>query len=339
MKKLTLNDHAFEINGLPWFKHNGGHFWRLPYGLKDRVSKALWEKSCNTSGGRIRFSSNTTLLGLLTEYLMDAASPHFNIGRLGIDLYVDGIFWNNVMPQHSGINEGVFFEFASRKHRQFTIYLPLHHAMDVQKILLDDHAEIASPVPFALEQPVVFYGTSVTQGGSASRAGLSYQAQMSRKLNIDFVNLGFSALGRGDLPVAQAMAEMDAACYVLDFAQNNTDASELQKVYEPFLATIRGVKTKTPVILTTPITNMAELWNDEVKNGNDAKRQIIKDVYLKYRNQGDDHIYLLEWEKELPCLDGEGSSDGAHPNDIGFMRMSEVIAKYLKSIFDLLQTS
>src|SRR5208337_1165933 len=99
----------------------------------------------------------------------------------------------------------------------------------------DPEAHIRPARAYALSRPVVFYGTSITQGGCASRSGMSYQAILGRMLNIDFVNLGFSGNGMGEPEMAQAVAHIDAACYVLDFAQNNRTVESLEKVYAPFL--------------------------------------------------------------------------------------------------------
>src|SRR6185312_1958929 len=100
-------------------------------------------------------------------------------------------------------------------------------------------AKISKARPFTPAKPVVFYGTSITQGGCASRSGMSYQAILGRQLNLDFVNLGFSGNGKGEPAVADMVAEIDASAFVLDFAKNNPTVESLREVYEPFLTTIR----------------------------------------------------------------------------------------------------
>src|SRR5208283_5052762 len=116
--------------------------------------------------------------------------------------------------------------------------------------------------PWALPRPVVFYGTSITQGGCASRSGMSYQAILGRMLNIDFVNLGFSGNGMGEPEMAQAVGDIDAACYVLDFGQNNQKVEALEKVYAPFLATLRAKHPDTPILAITPIYSAREATGD-----------------------------------------------------------------------------
>jgi hypothetical protein len=336
LRKVTLEEKALELNGMPWYAHNGNRLWRLPVELEDEVSRALWTVSQNTSGGRIRFRSDTTMLGILADYhKIGNGGAREKIGSMGMDVYADGAYWNSVYPHTDGLNETLFFENADRLLRDITIYLPLYHAVDIHKILLDDQAVIEPPSTFAVSKPVVFYGTSITQGGCASRSGLSYQAQLARELNLDFINLGFSGLGRGDLPVARAVAKIDASCYVLDYAQNNTSPSELRSVYLPFLTEIRNEKPDAPVILTTPITYRGELWNMEFREEQEQKRQVIRDAYRFRIEMGDRAIDIVEGRELLSSEDGEGQMDGAHPNDIGFRRMADGLTPILRTTLHL----
>jgi hypothetical protein len=337
LRKVTIGQENVELCGMPWYAHNGNRLWRLPPELEDQVSKALWNVSQNTSGGRIRFRSDTTLLGMLVDFhkIGPGSNAGHKIAVMGLDVYADGKYWNSINPLSDGVNESVFFENAERQLRDYTIYLPLYHAVDILKVIFDDHAIIEPPSRFAIPEPVVFYGTSITQGGCASRSGLSYQAQLARELNIDFVNLGFSGLGRGDLPVAKAMTQLDASCYVLDYAQNNTSPDELESVYLPFLNEIRKVKPDTPLIMTTPITYRAELWNEGFRQEQERKRQVIRDAYRFRIDAGDRRTHLVEGRDLISTADGEGQMDGAHPNDIGFKKMADGLIPILRTTLQL----
>jgi hypothetical protein len=337
MRKVTLEEKMLELSGMPWYTHNGNRLWRLPLELEDQVSKALWSVSQNTSGGRIRFRSDTTMLGVLADYhkIGTETSAREKIGAMGMDVYADGAYWNSIYPQTDGVNESNFFMNADRQLREFTIYMPLYHVLDIHKILLDDQAVIQPPLPFAVSKPVVFYGTSITQGGCASRSGLSYQAQLAREINIDFINLGFSGLGRGDLPVARAMSKIDASCYVLDYAQNNTSPEELRSVYLPFLNEIRKAKPDIPIVLTTPISYRGERWNKGFREEQERKRQVIRDAYRFRIEAGDCRIHLVEGRELLSLDDGEGQMDGAHPNDIGFRKMADGLKPILRKALQL----
>lgn len=335
MKKIAISEKPVELNGLPWFSQNGGKLWRLPAHMKERVSMDVWELSKQPSGGRLRFCTDTGMLGVTAGYdSVENSDNMCRIGQMGVDAYVDGRFWNCIFPKEAGTSEGMFFENASRQLRQITIYLPLYHEIDIENLIFDDDAVILPPTPFRSEKPAIFYGTSITQGGCASRAGLSYQAILCRELNLDFVNLGFSGSGKGEAVMAREMAQLDAACYVLDFGQNNETISEFERVYQPFIYEIRKVKPEIPIILTTPIFYTRESWDAEYVEYQDRKRNIVRKAYAKCIDSGDGNIYLADWNRLVSLSDGEGQVDGAHPNDLGFSRMAagmrDILQKALK---------
>ena len=195
MRHISLFDGLLELDGMPWYAHNGNRLIRLPVQVEGQISRELWTRSQDTSGARIRFCSDTTSLGLRLNY------PHaitedeitFESWMVSVDAYVDGYFWSRLVPNKEGAFEGMFFQDVTKQSRQITLYLPQYHAVEKPELLVDDNATILPPVPFAIPRPVVFYGTSITQGGCASRPGLTYPARVCRELNLDFVNLGFSA--------------------------------------------------------------------------------------------------------------------------------------------------
>lgn len=336
MKKIVISEEPVELNGLPWFEHNGGRLWRLPFDMEEQISLDVWELSQQPSGGRLRFCTDSSLLGITANYSsLGQMNNMCNIGHSGVDAYVDGRFWNCVFPQKEGKMEGMFFQNAPNALKQITIYLPLYHEIKIDNIILDDDAKILPPASFKVEKPVVFYGTSITQGGCASRAGLSYQAMLCRELNLDFINLGFSGSGKGETVIARKMASLDAACYVLDYGQNNETISEFKNVYYPFIAEIRKFKPEVPILLTTPIFYTRENWNSEFLELQTRKREIVRNAYQKCRDSGDTNIYIAEWNQLMSLADGEGQVDGCHPNDLGFHRMAQGIKDTFREILKI----
>jgi hypothetical protein len=146
-------------------------------------------------------------------------------GQTGVDLYVDGVYRDTAIAGHDSkpglVQEHSFYKNQLRVEREITLYLPLYMPVKVVGIGIDSDAEIQAPKPFSLNKPIVFYGTSITQGGCASRSGMSYEAILGRMINLDFVNLGFSGNGKGEPELARTVASINAAYFVLDFAQNN----------------------------------------------------------------------------------------------------------------------
>lgn len=326
MKQVRLGEAGLELCGVPWYEHNGGKLWRFPKELESQISADLWGCSLQTSGARIRFASDTTSLGIAGSYA--PYDPHMamnnmcRIGQAGVDVYANGRFWMTVFPEEEPEIEKRFFGGAARQVREFTVYLPLYHHFTFQHLSFDDEATLAPPAPFAVPKPVVFYGTSITQGGCASRPGLSYQAMLCRELNLDFANLGFSGLGKGEVEVAKAIAQIDAACYVLDYGQNNPTVEDFASVYPPFLAEIRAARPDTPIVLTTPIPYTGELWDQEFRAFQERRREVVRAAYQAQVAAGDKHVWLVEGH-DLLAPGGDGQVDGGHPNDLGFVSLAQ----------------
>jgi lysophospholipase L1-like esterase len=195
---------------------------------------------------------------------------------------------------------------------------------------VDQSATIRRSKPFSLIRPVVFYGTSIAQGASASRPGMSYQAILGCMLNIDFINLGFSANGIGEPEVARTAADVDAACFVLDFAQNNRTVESLQLVYALFIETLRKKRPDTPILAITPIYSSSEMWALPSASELRKMRDHIRLVVSRRIAGGDKNIHLIEGTDLLGPNEGDGLADGTHPNDLGFQRMAERLASRLR---------
>jgi hypothetical protein len=311
---------------------------RFPLRLKDALPKAVWSLAQSPSGGRIRFRTDSSSLAIRLDYPSPPNMRNMHaFGQTGVDLYLDGVYRSTaIAPQDTkpGVAvEHVYFEKQPRAQREITLYLPLYKGVKVLGIGLDKGAEISKARPVALAKPIVFYGTSITQGGCASRSGMSYQAILGRTLNVDFVNLGFSGNGKGEPVVADAVAEVDAACFVLDFAQNNRTVESLQEVYDPFITTLRKKHPDTPIVAVTPIANAREQISPDSQT--EGMRRHIRQVVSKRIGAGDTRLQLVEGTDLLGYDRLDGLVDGSHPNDLGFQWMAEGLASRLAKVLGL----
>ena len=291
------------------------------------VRPEVWELAVQPSGGRIRFSSDTTALGIHVSY--DEITPGHNmctIGKAGFALYVDGEFWKAAWPEGAGESEFLFFEGVERRAKEITIYLPLYQGVRVLGIGVDEGAGVSPPRQFAVERPVAFYGSSITQGGCASQPGMSYQAILGRMLNIDFVNLGFSGEGRGEPEMARAFAEIDGSSFVVDFAQNCRTVEEMRENYGPFLTAIRALHTDAAIVCVTPIFATSELYDGGQRKRLSAMREVVRDAVAARWSGGDRNVRIVEGTTLISTSEGDSFVDGVHPNDLGFQRMAERLA-------------
>ncbi len=327
-----------EINGLPWYAANHGEWIRLPLGLKGVVRDPVWELAQSPSGGRIRFRTDSASLAVKLEYPEAPGMRNMHaFGQTGVDLYVDGVYRETAIADAEAkpgkVYTHSYYSGRPRAEREITLYLPLYMGVKVLGIGLDKDARLLPAKPFAVAKPVVFYGTSITQGGCASRSGMSYQAILGRLLNIDFVNLGFSGNGRGEPEMARAVADIDASCYVMDFAQNNPTVESLQEVYASFVETIRAKHAEVPVVLITPIYAAHESWGPAPRL--EGMRAHIRQVGARRIAAGDKQLQIVEGTDLLGPAEGGGLVDGTHPNDLGFQWMAERLAPRLRKLLSL----
>jgi lysophospholipase L1-like esterase len=254
----------------------------------------------------------------------------------GVDLYVRDTYWGTAVPDKDAtsgkVYEHIYFRNQPRAMRDITIYLALYSPVKVLEIGLDKNAALEFPSPFSVGAPVVFYGTSITQGGCASRAGMSYQAILGRQLNLNHINLGFSGNGKGEAAVARAVAEIDAAAFVLDFAQNNSDVDSLAQVYDPFIGILRERHPDTPIVSITPIYAASEATGSQ---RNEQMRALIRKAVSRRIAAGDTHLQLVEGTDLLGPSRVDGLVDGTHPNDLGFEWMAEGLAERLRKVLGL----
>jgi len=342
LRWLSLTNGEVEINGLPWFKENAGNLVRLPVRSKDTFRKEVWSLANCPSGGRIRFRTDTTVLAIRLEYGSppNMANMHA-FGQTGVDLYVDGGYLVSVVADAESkwgkTYEKILFDFSGlpRKEREITLYLPLYKPVRVRGLGVDKNVKLSSAKPFAIPKPVLFYGTSITQGGCASRAGMSYPAILSRKLNLDFVNLGFSGNGLGELELAKAVSEIDASCYVLDFGANHKTFAAMREVYAPFLDYIRAQHPQTPIVVMTILHTTREKRIPSLGAEWAERRKFIEDIVRQRIKAGDRKLYLVDGATLLGSMRDEAFVDGGHPNDLGFYWMAEGLAPTLRKALKL----
>lgn len=336
---LALPGEKLEINGLPWYSSNSGELFRLAAPAREKFPDPVWQLAKSPCGGRIRFRTDSTAMAIRLEY---PSAPNMQnmhaFGQTGVDLYLDGVYGGTATADKEAkpgkIYEHIYFDLKNRPRvwRDVTLYLSLYKPVKVLGVGVDAEARLEKPREFSRRKPVVYYGTSITQGGCASRPGMSYQAILGRLLNLDFVNLGFSGNGKGEPALAEAIAEIDAAVFVLDFAQNNASAASLREVYDPFVETLRKSHPETPILAITPIYSTREAWGG---SEHDAMREHIRQVAGRHIASGDRNVQIVEGTDLLGESRSDGLVDGSHPNDLGFQWMAEGLAARLRRILHL----
>ena len=311
---------------------------RLPVYLKDKVSRpAIWSLGKNTSGLAIRFNSNSTSISAKWEVLEDVSMNHFtDTGIKGLDLYAwednKWQFVNSARPKAKQ-NEQVIISTMTPKHREFMLFLPLYDGLINLSIGIDSLSNISQPhksLPIT-KNPIVVYGTSITQGGCATRPGMSYTNILTRWMNREFINLGFSGNGQLDYEIAEVMAKRkDAGLFVLDFIPNVNEA-QIKDRTKAFVNIIRKENPDTPILMVESIIFPHAVFSTSTANILSVKNSALRAEYEELKKAGDKNLYYLNSDN-LMNKDGEGTVDGVHLTDMGFQHFAYVLMKEIKTI-------
>lgn len=312
---------------------------RLPAYLHGSVRDQLWNLGTNSSGLYLRFRSNSTSVGARWTVRDNVSMNHMtDTGIKGLDLYAyqDGEwrFVNSARPSGKS-SSATIIENMEPQMREYMLYLPLYDGVDSLSIAVDSVAIIegsAIDLP-ATDCPMVFYGTSIMQGACASRPGMSPTAILSRRMNREAINLGFSGNGKLDLEVAGAMASIkNPHCFVLDFVPNCTvgliDSNMLS-----FVAILRGEHPNVPIVIVENALFPTMLFDKSIQKNIMDKNRALRLRYEELKRGGDQNLHYVTADKLLGT-DSEATIDGVHSTDVGFMRYCDRLSPVLSSVRD-----
>jgi len=332
MNWITFPDDRLKVYGLHWFNEDKPVVRRLPTRLKDTFRPAVWDLAQCPAGGRIRFATDSEHIGICAKVSDNVVMNHITrIGQSGFDVYADGYFMGSVSPDEHGVISADWQVAPDKKLRNIEISMPLYKAVTIESIGIDDGAAIGDPAPYRVAKPVVYYGTSITQGGCASTPGTTYQSFVSRWLDADFVNLGFSGNGLGEPEVAAAVSEIDASCFVMDFWAN-VGAVEYGQRLPGFIGPIRENHPETPIIAIAPFYYAHDTVDPTHHN---TQRKDAEAFVKQQRKEGDKRIYFFDGLKMISKEETYGLVDGVHPNSLGFYFMAKGLTPFLKRVLGL----
>lgn len=307
---------------------------RLPDSLQHISRKPLWDLGRHSAGLAVRFRSNSTCITARWEVRDNRSMNHMTpTGIKGLDLYClqDGewIFAGSGRPQGK-VNKATIVKNMLPQEREYLLYLSLYDGVTSLAIGVDSLSEILQPAVDLprREKPIVFYGTSILQGGCASRPGMAHTNILERRLNRECINLGFSGNALLDLEIAHLMASVDASMFVLDFVPNAT-VEQMKERADEFYSIIRRKHPHTPILfIEDPIFTHSPFDTRIAKEVKD-KNETLNAIFQSLKQRGEKNIYFLS-SRDIIGHDGEATVDGIHFTDLGFMRYAEVLYPILK---------
>ncbi|MBE6560713.1 MAG: hypothetical protein E7662_06280 [Ruminococcaceae bacterium] len=335
-----VREEPFDIYGL-YDARSEGVFRRLPEDVAKATSPAVAGLSVHTAGGRIRFCTDSEYVAIHAVMPVMGAMSHFAFtGSAGFDLYIwEGsryYFFNSFRP---GIDPSAkmmenIVHLPGRKLRQIMIHFPLYSSVEKLYIGLQEDAIVDHGLRYRFDKPVVYYGSSITQGGCASRPGTSYQSIISIDRDCDFINLGFSGSARAEPAIRQYIASLDMSVFVLDYDHNAPTMEHLRDTHETFYREVRAAHPDLPIVfVTAPETQWYLQMDAERAQRHVIGREIIFETYMKAFHEGDLNVRFIDGDT---LFEGNHHDictvDGCHPTDAGFLRMADKIGHVVGSL-------
>ena len=322
VKIYSLFDAPLKVFGVPFFEQNR-KLERVPDAVVALVpGVAPMAKNC--PGGSVAFKTDATSFTVRVTL----RSMHPDIGQsiysaqacqVLIGERPNGRNLGVVSPQNY---ENLTFEKTFQKTsqlEQITILFPRFDSLENIEVILDDNAQVTEPTPYRYKKPVVFYGSSIVEGGCSGNNNTAYNAILSNWLDFDYYNLGFSGRAKGELAMAEYINTIDMGAFVYDYDYNAPSVEHLAATHKPFFDRIREKHPDLPILM---MSRPAECYTEKMAQ----RRRIVKDTYDAAIAAGDKNVYFLDGETFYGETDRNlCSSDNVHPNDLGFYRMASTI--------------
>lgn len=329
---FDCTDEPFRIYGVSKPMYDGDIFRRMPKSIAETVSPGFAYLSANSAGGRLRFKTSSPFVMVRAELASVGRMPHFTLcGAAGFDMYVKvggvDIFKGSFQPPYD-VTDRFESKLATGADGEveITIHFPLYSAVKSLKIGLMRGCTLKSAAPYLTELPFVSYGSSITQGGCASRPGMAYQNILSRELSYDHINLGFSGNAKGEAQMADYIAELPMSAFIYDYDHNAPTVEHLADTHEAFFKTVRAKNPTLPIIVLSrpqPFPDAEELM----------RKDIIKATVDRARADGDRNVVFVDGGEMMYFENGnEGTVDNCHPTDLGFRLMATRLKTELEKL-------
>ena len=312
----------FTVHGL---LHDETGYYRLPPAVAAAANSGVQQLNLDTAGGRVRFLTDADRLVLRAGLRHVTKMPHFAItGSVGFDLYADNVYRGTFVPPMD-VETGYTSELLLGEGgmREITVHFPLYSGVTKLELGVPAGSKLKEAPPYRVPKPVVYYGSSITQGGCASRPGNAYQNILSRSLSCDHINLGFSGSAMGEPCMANYIAGLEMSAFVLDYDHNAPDPAHLEATHAAFFRAVREKHPTLPVfLLSRPQPNPNE---DEL-----LRREIVKRTWETAAQAGDRNVFFVDGTQMLRLFGGDsGTVDNCHPNDLGFYCMAKTLEPLL----------
>lgn len=324
---LESDKKPFKVYGA----YSTNPYKRIPTEIAVNTNEGVKDLHTHTAGIRIRFRTDSPYIAIHAEWDYQTRFPHMPAtGVSSFDLYSynpDSQKQLFITTMSSNIDAEKGFEGVyniAGKMKDYVINFPLYNNVSKLYLGVAESATFEEPSKYVNDLPVVFYGSSITQGGCASHPGNCYQNILSRSLNFDYINLGFSGSGRAEDIIVDYMANLDMSVFVSDYDHNAPDPEYLRATHFKMYQKIREKHPTIPyIMLTKP---------DYFFSRQDTlRRTVVMESFVKAVQSGDENVYFVDGASIFRGDDFNSCTvDGCHPTDVGFRYFADALYPALK---------
>ncbi|TNJ66610.1 hypothetical protein FE784_08560 [Paenibacillus hemerocallicola] len=336
---LSPKEQPFRLSGFPWF-HRDGIYRRLPVSPMHELPPAVDRLANSTAGGQIAFRTDSPRLALRVELAGPAGMYHMPAtGQCGFDVYLgepgDQQYYGTTRFNHAKSSYEVeLYGFPEKRLRHVTLNFPLYQGVNEISVGIEPGSSIVAPPAYRSGRKVIVYGTSVTQGGCATRPGMACSNILSRRIPLEFINLGFSGNGRGEPEVARAISEIaDPALLVLEYEGNVGTVERMEQTLPEFIRIYREAHPVAPILVISRFKYARERFMPALLQKRLHMKRIEMETVDLFRRRGDGNLHFFDGEASLGTdAYNESTVDGAHPTDLGFLRMADTLTPVFKEL-------
>ncbi len=326
-----INGQDMEIEG-KGFADTTRYYGRMPASLTTNVNADVHHHQHDSAGMKFRFVTDADKLHfkwkLFRGYLALDHMPATGVSAIDVYRQTKDGKWVYVKTGRirNQKDEGAL-TIPWEPNTPCLVNLPLYNGVDNFELGVASNADVKAYSTYrsGITKPVVFYGTSITQGACASRPGMAYVNIIGRNLDLPIVNLGFSGGGQMELEMSEHLAKIDASCYVIDCLPNMWTRLVLANS-EKFIRNLRRLRPDVPIILVED--------SHFVPSMPEEKEIYFRKIYEELMDEGFKKLYYVDKQALLP-LDGDGTVDGNHPSDHGMVKFAETLEKVLIKVLDV----
>lgn len=319
----------FRVYGLFDYK-NTERFVRMPESVAETVSIGVRDLNYCTAGARVRFVTTSDYLAIRTRSQGIATVASTNtIAAAGFDVYINNGIRDTYAFTHKAFNgmqssDGICdIHPLPKGKKEITVNFPIRQSLYEVYIGLDENSELSRRQDYRFEKPVLYYGSSITQGHCASRPGMTYESLISRRLDTNYINLGFAGKCHAEETMADYLSTLDCSVFVYDY-DHNSSPKVLGERHENLYLKFRKTHPTTPVI----IVGRPDFYSDFGLFGSDEQRRsVLMDTYHHALSRGENVFYIDGYALFAGEDREECTVDLVHPNDLGMVRMADVIGK------------